>query len=100
MELNLDGRLLFDVQTVLEREQKLSSYSLSALALKLLGLSRLELRSTTVELLSQKEPGRLAGLTLADATLALQLFEKQFCLFRYVEMARVTGVPMDYLLTR
>eukprot|EP00929_Paragymnodinium_shiwhaense_P022548 TRINITY_DN14374_c0_g1_i12.p1 TRINITY_DN14374_c0_g1~~TRINITY_DN14374_c0_g1_i12.p1 ORF type:complete len:654 (+),score=142.80 TRINITY_DN14374_c0_g1_i12:929-2890(+) len=76
------------------------STAVSALALKLLGLSRLELRSSTIERLGQTDPGRLAALTLVDAGLALQLFNQQFCLFRYVEMARVTGVPMEYLLTR
>ncbi|CAE8679199.1 unnamed protein product [Polarella glacialis] len=43
---------------------------------------------------------RLASMALRDAGLAMRLFEAQHCLFRYVEMARVTGVPMEYLLTR
>ena len=30
----------------------------------------------------------------------MKLFNAQHCLFRYIEMARVTGVPMEYLLTR
>ena len=34
------------------------------------------------------------------AGLAMKLFNAQHCLFRYIEMARVTGVPMEYLLTR
>lgn len=30
----------------------------------------------------------------------MRLFNNQHCLFRYVEMARVTGVPMEYLLQK
>ena len=30
----------------------------------------------------------------------MRLFHNQHCLFRYVEMARVTGVPMEYLLNK
>jgi len=99
-ELNIEGRLLFDVLTVLEREQKLVSYSLSAAVLHFLGSTRLELRTATVEKLSREDPGHLAILAVDDAALSLRLFDLQHCLFRYVEMARVTGVPMEWLLTR
>ena len=38
-EINVEGRLLFDVLIVLEMEHKLSSYSLSAIALEFLGIT-------------------------------------------------------------
>eukprot|EP00928_Gymnodinium_smaydae_P049381 TRINITY_DN33127_c0_g1_i1.p1 TRINITY_DN33127_c0_g1~~TRINITY_DN33127_c0_g1_i1.p1 ORF type:complete len:1023 (+),score=215.96 TRINITY_DN33127_c0_g1_i1:250-3069(+) len=99
-EVNTEGRLLFDVLTVLEREQKLTSYSLSALALHFLGKTRLELRATMIERLSAENPRQLASLALRDADICLRLFTEQQCLVRYVEMARVTGVPIEWLLTR
>ena len=35
-----------------------------------------------------------------DAYLPLRLLDKLMCLVNYIEMARVTGVPFDYLLSR
>eukprot|EP00435_Cladocopium_sp_Y103_P063603 s567_g25.t1 len=98
--INVDGRLLFDVLTVTEREHKLSSYTLSALVLHFLGESRLELGGSDLERLSAEDPPVLAQMAQRDAGLAMRLFHNQHCLFRYVEMARVTGVPMEYLLNK
>lgn len=43
---------------------------------------------------------RLAIYCLKDAELPLKLMEKLCCLYNYSEMARVTGVPINFLLTR
>jgi DNA polymerase delta subunit 1 len=43
---------------------------------------------------------RLAIYCLKDAELPLKLMEKLCCLYNYSEMARVTGVPMNFLLNR
>ena len=43
---------------------------------------------------------RIATYCLKDCHLPLRLFEKQKCIFTYVEMARVTGVPVNFLLKR
>ena len=37
---------------------------------------------------------------MKDAVLPLRLMEKLMCVINYMEMARVTGVPLNYLLTR
>lgn len=37
---------------------------------------------------------------MKDAELPLKLMEKLCCLYNYAEMARVTGVPVNYLLNR
>ena len=37
---------------------------------------------------------------MKDAVLPLRLMEKLMCIINYMEMARVTGVPLNYLLTR
>jgi len=99
-QINAEGRLLMDVLTILEREQKLESYSLSALTLRFLGLTRLELRPSDIVKLAHEQPMRLASLVLRDAQHSLDIFRKQHVLFRFVEMGRVTGVPIEYLLTR
>lgn len=43
---------------------------------------------------------RLAVYCLKDAYLPLKLLDKLMCIINYMEMARVTGVPLSYLLTR
>ena len=43
---------------------------------------------------------RLAVYCMKDATLPLRLLDKLMCLINYMEMARVTGVPLTYLLSR
>ena len=37
---------------------------------------------------------------MKDAILPLRLLDKLMCLINYMEMARVTGVPLSYLLSR
>ncbi len=43
---------------------------------------------------------RLALYCLKDAYLPQRLMDKLMCLINYTEMARVTGVPFNYLLSR
>jgi DNA polymerase delta subunit 1 len=43
---------------------------------------------------------RLAIYCLKDAYLPQRLMDKLMCLINYIEMARVTGVPFNYLLAR
>lgn len=43
---------------------------------------------------------RIAVYCLKDALLPLRLLNKLLFLFNYVEMSRVTGTPLTYLLTR
>lgn len=43
---------------------------------------------------------RLAVYCMKDAILPLRLLDKLMCLINYMEMARVTGVPLSYLLSR
>ncbi|CAG8814983.1 21783_t:CDS:2, partial [Gigaspora rosea] len=43
---------------------------------------------------------RLAIYCLKDAYLPQRLMDKLMCLINYLEMARVTGVPFGYLLSR
>ena len=43
---------------------------------------------------------RLAIYCMKDAVLPLRLLDKLMCVINYMEMARVTGVPLGYLLSR
>jgi DNA polymerase delta subunit 1 len=58
--------------------------------------------STITQLQNQNEETRrrLAVYCLKDAYLPQRLLDKLMCIINYMEMARVTGVPFNYLLTR
>ena len=43
---------------------------------------------------------RLAVYCLKDAYLPQRLMDKLMCFINYIEMARVTGVPFNFLLSR
>ncbi len=49
---------------------------------------------------SDDDRKRLAVYCIKDAYLPLRLLDKLMCIVNYTEMARVTGVPISYLLTR
>ena len=49
---------------------------------------------------SDNDRRRIAEYCLKDAELPLLLMDKLMCLPNYVEMARVTGIPLSFLLTR
>lgn len=49
---------------------------------------------------SEQTRRRLAVYCMKDAILPLRLLDKLMCIINYMEMARVTGVPLNYLLTR
>jgi DNA polymerase delta subunit 1 len=52
------------------------------------------------QLAEDDERKRIAVYCLKDANLPVRLINKKLYVFRYVEMARITGVPFDYLLER
>eukprot|EP00746_Dinoflagellata_sp_MGD_P163690 gnl/MRDRNA2_/MRDRNA2_91872_c0_seq1.p1 gnl/MRDRNA2_/MRDRNA2_91872_c0~~gnl/MRDRNA2_/MRDRNA2_91872_c0_seq1.p1 ORF type:complete len:1150 (+),score=221.56 gnl/MRDRNA2_/MRDRNA2_91872_c0_seq1:69-3518(+) len=104
--LGVEGRLVFDLFTQIQTSHKLTSYSLSSLVDQLLGATTIELgRSTLKNLANDPSNDKANEETLADCALGhaeavLQIFEKLHYLYNFVEMARVTGVPIDYLLFR
>lgn len=49
---------------------------------------------------SNESRRRIAIYCLKDAELPLKLMDKLMCLYNYTEMARVTGVPLNFLFTR
>ena len=63
-------------------------------------LCRLSGDCRTWPLTSRRLAARLAVYCLKDAYLPLKLIDKLMCVINYMEMARVTGVPMSFLLTR
>lgn len=87
----------------MHREHKLSSYSLNNVSYHFLRDQKEDVHHTEVFKLFQKSRDtrkRLAIYCVKDAELPMRLLEKLCCLFNYSEMARVTGVPLNFLLNR
>jgi DNA polymerase delta subunit 1 len=103
VEITLEGRVVFDMLPYMQRNHKLSSYSLNSVCSEYLGQQKEDVHHSIISDLqngSDEDRHRLAVYCLKDALLPQRLMDKLSCLVNYIEMARVTGVPMSFLLTR
>lgn len=103
VETTITGRVIFDVLPYMYRNHKLSSYSLNSVAAEFLGSQKEDVHHSIISDLqmgSDADRRRLAVYCIKDAYLPQQLMNKLAIVVNYVEMARVTGVPLGYLLTR
>lgn len=85
------------------RNHKLSSYTLNAVCAEYLGQQKEDVHHSIISDLqngSDEDRHRLAVYCLKDALLPLRLMEKLSVMVNYIEMARVTGVPMTFLIAR
>jgi DNA polymerase delta subunit 1 len=101
--MNIPGRVQFDLLQILLRDTKLRSYSLNSVSYHFLKEQKEDVPHSIITDLqngNQDTRRRLAIYCMKDAILPLRLLEKLMCLINYMEMARVTGVPLNYLLTR
>ncbi|GAB6033248.1 DNA polymerase delta catalytic subunit [Chamberlinius hualienensis] len=101
--INIEGRNQFDLLLVLLRDYKLRSYTLNAVSYHFLQEQKEDVHHsiiTDLQMGNEQTRRRLAIYCLKDALLPLKLLEKLMCVINYMEMARVTGVPLSYLLTR
>eukprot|EP00746_Dinoflagellata_sp_MGD_P000697 gnl/MRDRNA2_/MRDRNA2_101258_c0_seq1.p1 gnl/MRDRNA2_/MRDRNA2_101258_c0~~gnl/MRDRNA2_/MRDRNA2_101258_c0_seq1.p1 ORF type:complete len:1045 (+),score=202.18 gnl/MRDRNA2_/MRDRNA2_101258_c0_seq1:77-3211(+) len=102
-EISIDGRVQFDMMIVIQREHKLRSYSLNAVSAHFLGDQKEDVHYSMIGELhktSAETRRRLALYCIKDALLPVSLFDRLLCLYNYIEMARVTGTPINYLLNR
>ncbi|XP_013418997.1 DNA polymerase delta catalytic subunit [Lingula anatina] len=101
--VNTEGRIQFDLLQILLRDYKLRSYTLNAVSYHFLQEQKEDVQHSIITDLqngNEQTRRRLAVYCLKDAYLPLRLLEKLMCVINYMEMARVTGVPLTYLLTR
>ncbi|KMZ73586.1 DNA-directed DNA polymerase [Zostera marina] len=102
-EVTLEGRVQFDLLQVMQRDYKLSSYSLNSVSAHFLGEQKEDVHYSIITELQNGSPEtrrRLAVYCLKDAYLPQRLLDKLMFVYNYVEMARVTGVPISFLLSR
>ena len=100
---NTNGRLQLDLLQLIQRDHQLRSYTLNSVCAHFLGEQKEDVHHTMITELFNGTPEsrrRLAVYCLKDAFLPQRLMDKLMCLINYTEMARVTGVPFNYLLSR
>lgn len=101
--VNFEGRVPFDLLLILLRDYKLRSYTLNAVSYHFLQEQKEDVHHSIITDLqneSDQTRRRLAVYCIKDAYLPLRLLNKLMCVVNYMEMARVTGVPLSCLLTR
>ncbi|XP_057550361.1 DNA polymerase delta catalytic subunit isoform X1 [Amaranthus tricolor] len=102
-EVAIEGRVQFDLLQVMQRDYKLSSYSLNSVSAHFLGEQKEDVHHSIITDLqngNSETRRRLAVYCLKDAYLPQRLLDKLMFIYNYVEMARVTGVPISFLLSR
>jgi DNA polymerase delta subunit 1 len=100
---NTNGRLQLDLLQLIQRDHQLRSYTLNSVCAHFLGEQKEDVHYTMITELFNGTPEsrrRLAIYCLKDAYLPQRLMDKLSCLANYTEMARVTGVPFNFLLSR
>lgn len=102
-ETNTNGRIQLDLLQLIQRDHHLRSYTLNAVCLHFLSEQKEDVHHSIITELHNGTPDtrrRLAVYCLKDAYLPLRLLDKLMALVNYTEMARVTGVPFNFLLSR
>lgn len=102
-QINIEGRIIFDLLLVLVRDYKLRSYTLNAVSYHFLQEQKEDVHHSIISELqhgNEQTRRRLAVYCLKDAYLPLKLIDKLMCLINYMEMSRVCGTPMMYLVNR
>ena len=103
VEVIIDGRVILDVIVVMQRDHKLRSYSLNSVSQHFLGEQKEDVHHSIIADLqngTEETRHRLAVYCLKDALLPIRLIDKLLIIVNNVEMARVTGVPIPWLLER
>ncbi|KAL3630140.1 DNA polymerase delta catalytic subunit [Castilleja foliolosa] len=102
-EVTIEGRVQFDLLQAIQRDYKLSSYSLNSVSAHFLNEQKEDVHHSIISDLqngNSETRRRLAVYCLKDAYLPQRLLDKLMFVYNYVEMARVTGVPISFLLSR
>ncbi|KAM0756294.1 hypothetical protein T439DRAFT_308756 [Meredithblackwellia eburnea MCA 4105] len=102
-ETGIEGRLQLDILQVMQRDYKLRSYTLNSVCAHFLGEQKEDVHHSIITDLQNgtaESRRRLAVYCLKDAYLPQRIMDKLMCFINYIEMARVTGIPFNYLLSR
>ncbi|KAL9083568.1 MAG: hypothetical protein Q9159_005696 [Coniocarpon cinnabarinum] len=99
----IPGRIQLDLLQLIQRDYHLRSYTLNSVCAEFLNEQKEDVHHTMITELFNGPPEarrRLAVYCLKDAYLPQRLMDKLMCLINLTEMARVTGVPFNFLLSK
>eukprot|EP00930_Biecheleria_cincta_P027660 TRINITY_DN19393_c0_g1_i1.p1 TRINITY_DN19393_c0_g1~~TRINITY_DN19393_c0_g1_i1.p1 ORF type:complete len:1085 (-),score=193.71 TRINITY_DN19393_c0_g1_i1:111-3365(-) len=96
----LSGRLGFDLQKQIEKDHRLTDFSLGNLCEHFCKMPLPELSEATLTKFLASRPRAYAQHALLRAEGSFRVFDRLAYLYNFVEMARVTGCPLAYLLER
>mmetsp|Transcript_5646 Transcript_5646/g.21260 ORF Transcript_5646/g.21260 Transcript_5646/m.21260 type:complete len:1105 (-) Transcript_5646:57-3371(-) len=102
-DVTIRGRVQIDVMLAIRLNYKLSSYTLNNVSAHFLGEQKEDVHHSIISKLhngTDEERKRLAVYCLKDAYLPQRLLDKLMIIVNYVEMARVTGIPLSFILQR
>jgi len=104
-DIDVPGRVVFDMLPIIRGDVKfkLRSYNLNSVSAKFIGEQKEDLPYYAIGGLHRgnaQDRARIGRYCLKDAQLPLMLLDKLQTLYNMAEMARVTGVPVGWLLTR
>ncbi|GMR62245.1 hypothetical protein PMAYCL1PPCAC_32440, partial [Pristionchus mayeri] len=100
--IDIPGRVIFDVLQVVQRDYKLRCYKLNSVSDHFLNEQKEDVKHSMIPDLyngDDQSRRRLAINCMKDSILPLRLLDKLMSIVNYIEMARVTGVPLSFLLT-
>lgn len=102
-EVDMDGRLIFDLYQIIKREYKLRSYTLNSISVHFLGEQKEDVPYYEIKKLQNGDRDtrkRIASYCLKDTYLPLRLFYKLNIVLNHSELSRVMGVPISYITVR
>uniref|UniRef100_A0A7S1TGT0 DNA polymerase n=1 Tax=Compsopogon caeruleus TaxID=31354 RepID=A0A7S1TGT0_9RHOD len=102
-EFTMEGRVVMDMLQVITRDYKLRSYSLNSVSAEFLGEQKEDVHHSIISDLqagNEQTRRRLAVYCLKDAVLPQRLMDKLMSLTNYMEMSRVSGIPLGWLFAR
>ncbi|KAM0687236.1 DNA-directed DNA polymerase delta, partial [Conglomerata obtusa] len=102
-DVEIDGRIIFDMFHVIRKDFNLRSYTLNSVSIHFLGEQKEDVPYSSMRMLQEGDEEtrkRIATYCLKDTMLPLRLLFKLNVLANYTEMSRVTGVPIEYLSSR
>ncbi|EJT46496.1 hypothetical protein A1Q1_04928 [Trichosporon asahii var. asahii CBS 2479] len=95
--VNLDGRLQMDILQVIQRDYKLRSYTLNAVCAQFLGEQKEDVHHSII---TELQNGTADSRRRLAVYCLKRLLDRLMCLVNYTELARVTGIPFNDVLTR
>lgn len=101
-EVTIPGRVSVDMLPIVQQQFRLRSYTLNFVCTEFLKEQKEDVHYSLITPLFEGDQftrRKLAVYCLKDAYLPIRLIEKLMVVFQYAEMAKVSGVPLSYLLS-